>query len=108
MGAPSRRRMRPWALRRIAGFARSRRRSSRSSSAPRHGDDQRQLEPLEVAVNLAEASVAQPSELLAEAGEAIFGVVLHTPDRTAKALVQPRCRWGHQIEVRKDAARREQ
>ncbi len=52
-------------------------------------DDQRQLQPLEVTVDVVETCLAQPLELVREIGEAVAGVVLGPADLTAEALVKP-------------------
>jgi len=72
------------------------------------GEDQRKLHPLVTAVDLLKAGVAQPAQLLAQAGETIRGIVLFAPDRPAEALVLPIGRRGDEVEVGEDATRCEQ
>jgi hypothetical protein len=51
------------------------------------GENERELQPLEVAVHLLEARLAQPVELLAETRETIGRIVLRASDGVAEALV---------------------
>ncbi len=61
-----------------------------------------------MAVDLGEASVAKPPELLAEPCQPVTGIVALTPNLTAEALVLVRRGRGDQLQVRKDAPRCEQ
>lgn len=71
-------------------------------------DDQRELHPLEAAINRLEPGIQQPVELLAEARETVGRIVLWPADRLAETLVLLHGCRGDEIEIDEHTAGNEQ